>query len=275
MLEDVVTPRGPYRLALVAKRPRWEGALPGGRAVAWQRPDGRVVVHAADERDLVLARFVLAVDDDTTEFHRRFHRDPLVGPSARALVGYRPLRTASVTHAVVRAVCGQLIESRRARAIERRILRTLRTPVPTREALARVSPLDLRLAGLAQHRASCLSRLARGVDLERLRELDPAAVDRRLLREPGIGPWSLGVIATEGLGRFDRGLVGDLGLMKLTAALEGRWPESADTAALLAPYGEWQGLAGDILMLGWGKGLVPGADADRGRATRLRARRAA
>jgi hypothetical protein len=44
---------------------------------------------------------------------------------------------------------------------------------------------------------------------------------------------------------------------------------------LLAPYGEWQGLACTMLMLGWGKGLVPGADADRGRATRVRARRAA
>ncbi len=275
MVEDVVTPRGPYRLSLTAKRRRWEALLPTGQALAWQRPDGRVVVRAPDEQGISLARFMLALADDTGEFHRRFDRDPLVGPSARALVGYRPLRTATVTHAVIRAVCGQLIESRRARSIERAVLRRLGPGVATRGALARLSPLDLRLAGLAQHRASCLARLSRTIDLERLRELAPSAVDRRLLREPGIGPWSLGVIATEGLGRFDRGLIGDLGLMKLAAALWGRWPEPAETGALLSPYDEWQGLAGDVLMLGWGKGLVPGADADRGRATRVRARRAA
>lgn len=275
MLQDVVVPRGPYRLSLVARRLRWQAPVPGGKAIAWQRPDGAVVVQAPDEDGLARARFMLALDDDTGEFHRRFRDDPLLGPSTRALVGYRPLRTATVAHAALRAFCGQLIESRRARVIERAILRSLGTRVATRESLARLSPLELRRCGLAQQRATCLQRVARTVDLERLRSLPASAVDARLLREPGIGPWSLGVIAGEGLGRFDRGLVGDLGLMKLAAALWGRWPEPAETAALLEPYAEWQGLAGDVLMLGWGKGLVPGADADRGRATRVRARRAA
>ncbi len=275
MLEDVVTPRGPYRLTLVAKRAHWQAPVVNGDASAWQRPDGRVVVRAPDEEALECARFMLALDDDTAEFHRLFNRDPLLGPSARALMGYRPLRTATVSHATLRAFCGQLIESRRARAIERAVLRSLGARVATREALRRLSPLELRRCGLAQQRATSLHRVARTLDLERLRDLPPEAVDTRLLREPGIGPWSLGVIAGEGLGRFDRGLVGDLGLLKLAAALWGRWPEAAETADLLAPYGAWQGLAGDFLMLGWGKGLVPGADADRGRATRLRARRAA
>ena len=45
--------------------------------------------------------------------------------------------------------------------------------------------------------------------------------------------------------------------------------------SLLAPYEEWQGLAGNVLMLGWSRGLVPGADPDLGRQTRLRVRRAA
>jgi 3-methyladenine DNA glycosylase/8-oxoguanine DNA glycosylase len=96
----------------------------------------------------------------------------------------------------------------------------------------------------------------------------------RLARERGIGPWSVGVIALEGLGRFDHGLVGDLGLVKLAASLWHRWPEPAETAALLEPYDGWGGLAGEVLMLGWSRGLVPGADADVARRTRLRTRRA-
>ena len=83
------------------------------------------------------------------------------------------------------------------------------------------------------------------------------------------------MIALEGLGRYDRGLVGDLSLVKLYAALTGRWVETYETAELLAPYEEWQGLAGEILLLGWARGLVPDASADLARIARRRARRAA
>jgi 3-methyladenine DNA glycosylase/8-oxoguanine DNA glycosylase len=276
VVEDVVTPVGPYRLRLMTRGGSWRGALPGGRAAtAWQRPDGRVVVRAPDEPSLATARFMLALDDDTSEFHDRFARDPLVGPAARVLVGYRPLRLATVTHAVARALCGQLIEARRARAIERALLRTCGDDVLTQEALRRLPPVALRRLGLAQQRATVLARLAATIDLERLRDLDGHAALARLGRERGIGPWSVGVIALEGLGRFDHGLVGDLSLVKLHAALTGRWVETYETAELLAPYEEWQGLAGEILLLGWARGLVPGASADEARIARRRARRAA
>ena len=276
MLQDVVTPTGPYRLRLMARTGIWRGALPHDRtATAWQRPDGRVVVRAPDEEALATARFMLALDDDTGPFHERFARDPLIGASARAFVGYRPLRLATVTHAVVRALCGQLIEARRARAIERGIAGACGETVVTQPALRRLAPVELRRIGLAQHRASLLARLAATVDLERLRDLPGDDVVARLSRERGIGPWSIGVISTEGLGRFDRGLVGDLSLVKLHAALTGRWVEGHETAELLAPYEEWQGLAGEILLLGWSRGLVRGAPADRARIARRRERRAA
>jgi 3-methyladenine DNA glycosylase/8-oxoguanine DNA glycosylase len=275
VLEDVITPSGPYRLRLMAREGRWSAPVQTGVARAWQRPDGRVAVRAPDEDALARARFMLALDDDTAEFHARFARDALLGPSARALVGYRPLRLATVAHAALRAVVGQLIESRRARAIERSILRALGTRVATREQLLRLSPLDLRRHGLAQHRASTLARLVAGVDLERLRQAPGDAAIHRLARERGIGPWSIGVISLEGLGRYDRGLVGDLALVKLAASLRGRWPETWETAELLEPYGEWQGLAGEVLLLGWSRGLVPGADADVARHVRMRTKRAA
>ncbi len=277
MVEAVLRPTGPYRLRLMARSGTWHGALPGGRtAIAWQRPDGRVVVRVPDEPSLETARFMLALDDDTSGFHTRFARDPLIGPSARALVGYRPRRVATVTHAVVRALCGQLVEARRARALERAIGRACGgNDVVTQPSLARLSPVELRRLGLAQHRATALHRLATTLDLEGLRKHSTSTVSARLTRERGVGPWSIGVIATEGLGRYDHGLVGDLSLIKLYASLTGRWVDGRETAALLAPYGEWQGLAGEILLLGWARGLVPGASADLARIARRRARRAA
>ena len=249
MVEDVVTPVGPYRLRLMTRGAPARGALPGQRAAPpGPGPDGRVVVRAPDEPSLATARFMLALDDDTSEFHERFRRDPLVGPSARALVGYRPRRA-------IGYACDD--------------------DVVTQESLRRLPPVALRRLGLAQHRATVLARLAATIDLERLRDVAGEAALARLARERGIGAWSVGVIALEGLGRFDRGLVGDLSLVKLYAALTGRWVEGAETAELLAPYEEWQGLAGEILLLGWARGLVPGASADLARIARRRARRAA
>ncbi len=276
MVEDVVAPTGPYRLAYRARRGVWTGALPGGRAAsARQLPDGRVAIRAPDEEGLASARFMLALDDDTSEFHRRFARDPLIGPSSRAFVGYRPRRVATVAHAVVRAMCGQLVEARRAWALERAIARACGDGVVTQEALVRLSPVELRRLGLAQQRATALHRLAATIDFESLRAHPTATVSARLCRERHVGPWSVGVVALEGLGRYDQGLVGDLSLVKLQAALTGRWVEGHKTAALLTPYEEWQGLAGEILLLGWSRGLVPGASMDRARIARRRARRAA
>jgi 3-methyladenine DNA glycosylase/8-oxoguanine DNA glycosylase len=276
VVEDVVTPVGPYRLRLMARSGTWRGALHSDRvAFAWQRPDGRVVVRAPDEVALATARFMLALDDDTAEFHERFARDRLLGRSTRALVGYRPLRRATVAHAVVRAISGQLVESRRALALERAIVRACDDTVATQEALTRLSPLELRRLGLAQRRATTLARLAATIDFERLHAFPTAVVRARLLREPGVGPWSVGVIAIEGLGRYDHAIVGDLSLVKLYASLTGRWVEGHETAELVAPYGEWQGLAGEMLLLGWARDLVPGASVDKARIARRRARRAA
>jgi AraC family transcriptional regulator of adaptative response / DNA-3-methyladenine glycosylase II len=275
VVEAVLAPAGPYRLSLITRAGAWRAPLLRGEAHAWQRADGKVVVQAPDARAVEQARFMLALDDDTADFHRRFARDPLLGPTARAFVGWRPLRLATVAHAALRAICGQLIESRRARSIERAVLRVCGERVATQEGLGRLAPARLAACDLAHGRATALVRLCRTVDLERLRGLPTEAVAARLARERGVGPWSIGVIALEGLGRYDAGLVGDLGLVKLASALSGRWVEPWETAELLAPYEEWQGLAGELLLLGWVKGLVPGADPDVARRTRLRARRAA
>lgn len=273
MIEDVVRPSGPYRLHLMTygRRP-FETPLPGGACgAAWQATDGFVHLRAPDEQSMELLRFVLALDADTTEFVRRFRRDPLLGPSIRHLHGLRPLRRPTVAHAVLRALCGQLIEARRALAIERAVLRACGEAAPTREALGALSPAELRRLGLATHRASALVRICRTLDLEGLRDRPIEGVEARLLRERGLGPWSLGVIALEGLGSYRYGLVGDLSLVKLCAALWGRWVELHETAELLQPYGEWAGLAGVYFLAGWGRGLVPGADPDVARLVRSRA----
>jgi AraC family transcriptional regulator of adaptative response / DNA-3-methyladenine glycosylase II len=272
-----VRPHGPYSLALSARtsgdatRALRDGvltaALPAGRGVAWQRPDGVVSLRGTDDRALEQLRFCLALDGDHTPFVLRYSRDPLIGPSVRFLRGLRPLRLATVAHALLRALCGQLITAREARAMERRIVRAataardgLHAP-PTAEDLSRFAPAELRRLGLHARRGATLARLCRSLDLERLKELPTAAVAERLERERGLGPWSVGVVCLEGLGRFERGLEGDLGLVKLLRAMRGRPVEGWETAELLRPYGEWAGLASVYLLAGYARGLVPVAAA--------------
>ena len=270
MVEALLTPRGPYSLRLTARTETWSASLPGGEwATARQLPDGRVLVRASREEAVDRARFLLALDDDTSEFHRRFTRDPLLGPAVRRLRGLRPLRRATVTHAAVRAVCGQLVQARRALEMERRVTRLCGSDPPTREAVAALSPAQLCRTGLSPSRAATLSRIARTIDLERLPE-ERATALARLERERGFGPWSVGVVALHGLGRYDAGLVGDLALVKLQAALEGRWPEARETARLVEPYAEWQGLASVFLLAAFSRGLVAGASADHARLVRAR-----
>ena len=270
MVEARLRPRGPYSLKLTTWTAEWTTALPeGGWAEARQLPDGIVVVRASSERAVDEARFMLALDDDTSEFHRAYGRDPLLGPSVRALRGLRPARRATVADAALHAVCGQLIQSRRARQIERAVTRACGESPPSREALARLSPAALTGCGLAPTRAATLARVVRTIDLEALR-LAPDTALRRLGRERGIGPWSVGVIALNGLGRYDAGLVGDLGLVKLLASRTGRWPEPSETAELVEPYAEWRGLASVFLLAGFKRGLVPGANRDSARLARTR-----
>jgi 3-methyladenine DNA glycosylase/8-oxoguanine DNA glycosylase len=287
-----VRPRGPYSLALTARLAgdasrAWTGEvlealLPvtGGaeRVRARQRPDGTVEIAAATDEGVARMRFVLALEDDHSPFLRLCRRDPLLRETARRLEGLRQIRVGTVAQALLRALCGQLIESSRARALERRIVRAV-TPAhaglhapPTAAELAALAPARLRALGLHARRGATLVRLCGELDLERLRDVPTATVAARLERERGLGPWSVGVVCLEGLGRTERGLVGDLGLVKLLAALEGRWVEAAETAALLEPYEEWAGLASVYLLAGFGRGLVPLPDGSRVRRTPARLR---
>ena len=111
-------------------------------------------MRASCEQAIFETRFLLALDDDTSEFHRRYAHDPLLGPTVRRLRGMRTRRKATVTHAVVRAVCGQLIQARRALEIERSIIRACEQDPPTRESVARLAPARLTACGLAASRAA-------------------------------------------------------------------------------------------------------------------------
>src|SRR3954468_11362650 len=76
--EFELQPRGPYALALTARlaydatRSFLDGVLTcmleGEVVQAWQRPDGAIVVRAESDVAVERLRWVLALDDDHSEF---------------------------------------------------------------------------------------------------------------------------------------------------------------------------------------------------------------
>ena len=274
MIERRLAPRGPYSLAFSARLSSdatrtfrdgvFTAALDGEVVRAWQSPEGTITVRAHSDAGIERLRWILALDDDHSEFLRAVRDDVFLGPASRALRGLRPLRVSTVAQALLRAFCGQLIEAKRARRLEQTIIRTICAPVadglhaaPTTRDLAALAPSQLRGLGLHARRAAALVRLCRTVELERLHGVETPVVAARLERERGLGPWSIGVVCLEGLGRYDYGLVGDLGLVKLLRELRGRAVEGWETAELLAPYGEWAGLASMYMLAGYSRGMLP------------------
>jgi AraC family transcriptional regulator, regulatory protein of adaptative response / DNA-3-methyladenine glycosylase II len=281
-VELAVTPRGPFslqfsaRLSSDATRTFRDGLFTQVLAVedrvevarAWQVPDGTVAVVAESHAGADRMRWLLALDDDHSDFLRLVRDDPMLGQASRALRGLRPIRVPTVAQSLLRAFCGQLIEAKVARRLEQAIIRKLCTAgpdrlhvSPTTRDLASMAPAQLRAVGLHTRRAAALVRLCRSFELERLHDQPTATIARRLERERGLGPWSVGVVCLEGLGRMDYGLVGDLGLVKLLRVLRGRPVEGWETAELLEPYGEWAGLASMYLLAGFARGLLPVSEA--------------
>jgi 3-methyladenine DNA glycosylase/8-oxoguanine DNA glycosylase len=208
-------------------------------------------------------RFALGVDDDLRAFRRSFLRDPLIGSSVRRRPWLRVSRRPEPFEALAWAICEQLIEYERAAAIERRVVAALGRrwverdgldgalrDVPAPAVLAGTAPALLQSFDLAGARASALVRAAREVACERvdLHGPDHERAWRRLRAIPGIGSWTVEMLALHGQGRHDQLPALDLGLVKLVGRLLSRGDPHARADELqvrdfFAPYGEWAGLA--------------------------------
>lgn len=238
--------------------------------VAQTAPDAvlfgaRAPNRRAAEHGIARMRFATGVDDDLREFHRRYATDPLIGRSLRRRPWLRARRRPEPFEALVWAVCEQLIEYDRAAAIQSRIVARLGRrwtgeeagawasglrDLPTPATLGGAAPATLQSCELAESRAIALRRAACEVASGRvdLHDPEPERGWRRLRAIPGIGAWTVEMMALCGQGRYDQLPAGDLGLLKLAGRiLSGGDPRvcasEAQVRELFAPYGEWAGLA--------------------------------
>jgi len=224
---------------------------------AWAR------THAAACHGIERMRFVLGVDEDLRPFLRRFAGDRLIGRSLRRRPWLRVGRRPEPFEALAWAICEQLIEYERAAAIERRMVAALGRrwlaqerlagglrDLPTARVIAGTAPARLQSFDLAGARALTLVRAAREVARGSidLHAPDHETAWRRLRAIPGIGSWTVEMLALHGQGRHDQIPAGDLNLLELVVRrLSGGDPralaEERQVREYFAPYGEWAGLA--------------------------------
>jgi len=287
-VREEVLPAGPFRLPRrngmdgllrrrggVLERLLHHGDQPVLVRVAQPVPDRVLFGARAPSREAALhgiarMRFALGVDDDLRPFLRRFRGDPLIGRSLRRRPWLRASRRPEPFEALVWAICEQLIEYERAAAIERRVVAVLgrrwvgwdgeHSPLgdcPEAGVLAATRPALLQSLDLGAGRARALVRAAREVARGRIDLHDPDHERgwRRLRAIPGIGSWTVEMLALHGQGRHDQLPAGDLGLLKLVGrALGGGDPrafaEEDEVRRFFAPYEEWAGLAATHMMGG-------------------------
>jgi 3-methyladenine DNA glycosylase/8-oxoguanine DNA glycosylase len=239
---------GPVPVVTRAAQPTAERVVLG----AWAED------REAAEEALRRTRFALGLDDDLRPFYERFRDDPLIGRSVRARPHLRVRRRPEPFEALAWAICEQLIEYQRAAAIQRQIVRRhgRRCPrtglrdLPSAAGVAALAPAELEACGLSHGRALALRRAAREVALGRvdLRAPDHERAWRRLRAIPGIGRWTVEMLALNGQGRYDQLPALDVGYLRLVGRLQTGDPRAKasedDVRALFARFGEWAGLAG-------------------------------
>jgi DNA-3-methyladenine glycosylase II len=228
-------------------------------------PAGEAQLELGVER----LRFALGVDVDLGEFHRRFRRDPLIGPLLRRMPTFRPRCRAWPWEALSAAIIGQLIEAERAIGIERRVVgrwgarigegRGALRDVPPAAAIAGRAPAELAAMDLAPVRAAALRRVAHEVAAGRCR-IESAAGDRRLLAISQVGPWTVQCLALFGRGDLDSLPAGDLGYIKLVGRLAGlgRRATVAEVEEFYAPYEPYRGLVGALTLAGLHRAVAQG-----------------
>jgi 3-methyladenine DNA glycosylase/8-oxoguanine DNA glycosylase len=213
------------------------------------------------------------------DFFHAFKRDPLIGPAIHHKPWVRPKRRPWPWEALCWAITAQLIESSRAAAIQRRIVRRWaprhlpadhppqkrgRDPWPLRDVpsaavIAGRAPAELASMDLSPGRSVAMVRCAREVAAGRARLDDPDA-DRRLLAISEIGPWTVQCLGLAGRGDPDSLPAGDLAYVKLVGYLNGlgRRATVEEVEEYFAPYAPFRGLAGAFALARWHGSVAQG-----------------
>lgn len=221
--------------------------LPHGHAVVSLRPQ---VDHVAatmwlgDPRDRDAAvrrcRRLLDLDVDPLAVQAVLGADPVLAPLLRQAPGRRVPGSVDAAGFAVRAVLGQQVSTAAARTLAGRLVAAHGEPIEDPDGgLTHLFPTPAALAGLdraslampATRRATLLGLVRALADGAVVLADDPAGPAdasvgtgvgpsaAALAALPGIGPWTVGMVAMRGLGDPDAFVATDLGVRQAAGAL--------------------------------------------------------
>lgn len=154
--------------------------------------------------------------------------DPALRPVVERTPGQRLPRTVDAHELAVRAVLGQQVSTAAARTLARRLLLAHGSPLPWSDAddggLTHLWPsvhqllkLDEESLGMPAARRRTLVTLVRALgsgEVDLSPEVEVSAARATLAQLPGVGPWTVEVVALRGLGDPDAFPATDLGVRR-------------------------------------------------------------
>jgi AraC family transcriptional regulator of adaptative response / DNA-3-methyladenine glycosylase II len=225
--------------------------LPHGTGVVALTPLPDAVscrLSLSDPRDLSPAltrcRRLLDLDADPVAVDAHLAQDELLAPYVAKAPGRRVPRTVDEPELALRAVLGQQVSTAAARTHAGRLVQAAGEPAddphggltslfPSPEAVAGVDPDVLAMPRTRRATVLTLARALADGGVELGPGVDRARARAQLLALPGIGPWTVEVVAMRALGDPDAFLPTDLGVRLAAKAL------GLTDAALLARAERW------------------------------------
>lgn len=208
-----------------------------------------------------IAGWITFAELDLAPFYRLASSHPVLGPVTQALHGLKPMRPASLFEMLVIAITEQQISLAAAHHIRMRIIEKFGDQVdglwvfPTPKRLSNSSIEELMACGLSQRKAEYVKGLAHKIDdgildLEQLITMPDKEVRDLLLKERGLGPWSVEYFLVRGLSRPDCVPESDLGIRSVVGRYLGAGPRLSPQGVLrkLSPFKPYRGLAAFYLL---------------------------
>jgi DNA-3-methyladenine glycosylase II len=211
-----------------------------------------VDVEPLDDETRRVAEKLLGFEFDLPRFYAWAAEDPVLGPIAIRLAGFRPPLAPDPFESLVTSITAQQVSLFSAFAIRNRMIERFGERAdhayafPARDRLAAASEDELTAIGFSRRKAEYVVGLARSdVDLDALASLDDDEVRAHIVAIRGLGPWTAEWFLARHLARPEAWPVGDIALRK--AALDLYGVTEHELGPRLAPF---QNLSAHYLLTG-------------------------
>lgn len=211
-----------------------------------------LVIEPNDPGIVEKVNFMFNTDVDLDQFEAEVQHDKVLSSLISQMRGLKPIFTASVFEAMIKAIIEQQIALKVAISIQGKLIKRFGKKVeghyafPTWKAISTATIEDLRSCGLSYSKAQYVKNIASSeIDFENLKNESFEEIYEKLTSIKGVGPWTAEYAMVRGMGRLDAIPVNDLGLRKAVGRLyfNKEIASGAEVRELSKKWGKWKGYA--------------------------------